>query len=44
MSIDGYLAGATADRLVLSNDEDFDRVDAVRSGCDAILVLSLIHI
>ena len=38
MSIDGYLAVATADRLVLSNDEDFDRVDAVRSGCDAILV------
>jgi hypothetical protein len=28
--------GAT--RLVLSNDEDFDRVDAVRAECDAILV------
>jgi 5-amino-6-(5-phosphoribosylamino)uracil reductase len=38
MSIDGYLAGATNNRLVLSNDEDLDRVDAVRASCDAILV------
>jgi 5-amino-6-(5-phosphoribosylamino)uracil reductase len=38
MSIDGYLNGATAKRLLLSNDADFDRVDAVRAGCDAILV------
>ena len=38
MSIDGYLGGATEQRLLLSNDEDFDRVDAVRAGCDAILV------
>jgi 5-amino-6-(5-phosphoribosylamino)uracil reductase len=38
MSIDGYLAGATRTRLLLSNDEDFDRVDAVRASCDAILV------
>ena len=38
MSIDGYLDSATAERLVLSNDADFDRVDAVRATCDAILV------
>jgi 5-amino-6-(5-phosphoribosylamino)uracil reductase len=38
VSIDGYLDDATERRLVLSNDEDLDRVDAVRAGCDAILV------
>ena len=38
MSIDGYIDGATESRLLLSNDEDFDRVDAVRAGVDAILV------
>jgi riboflavin-specific deaminase-like protein len=38
MSIDGYLGSATSERLLLSNDADFDRVDAVRAGCDAILV------
>jgi 5-amino-6-(5-phosphoribosylamino)uracil reductase len=38
MSIDGYLSGAAAERLRLSNDADFDRVDGVRAGCDAILV------
>jgi 5-amino-6-(5-phosphoribosylamino)uracil reductase len=38
MSIDGYLDDATERRLLLSNDADFDRVDAVRAGCDAILV------
>jgi 5-amino-6-(5-phosphoribosylamino)uracil reductase len=38
MSIDGYCDSASDDRLVLSNDEDLDRVDAVRAGCDAILV------
>ncbi|WP_127503409.1 RibD family protein [Actinoplanes solisilvae] len=38
MSIDGYLDDAEQERLLLSNDADFDRVDAVRSGCDAILV------
>jgi 5-amino-6-(5-phosphoribosylamino)uracil reductase len=38
MSIDGYLDDATGERLVLSNDADVDRVDAVRAGCDAILV------
>ena len=38
MSIDGYLDGATDERLLLSNEADFDRVDAVRAECDAILV------
>jgi riboflavin-specific deaminase-like protein len=38
MSIDGYLGSATEQRLALSNDADFDRVDAVRAACDAILV------
>jgi 5-amino-6-(5-phosphoribosylamino)uracil reductase len=38
MSMDGYLDNATEDRLLLSNDADFDRIDAVRAGCDAILV------
>jgi 5-amino-6-(5-phosphoribosylamino)uracil reductase len=37
VSIDGYIAGA-ASRLLLSNGADFDRVDAVRASCDAILV------
>jgi 5-amino-6-(5-phosphoribosylamino)uracil reductase len=38
MSIDGYLDAATPRRLELSNGADFDRVDAVRASCDAILV------
>ena len=38
MSLDGYLDDAGPDRLLLSNDADFDRVDEVRSTCDAILV------
>jgi 5-amino-6-(5-phosphoribosylamino)uracil reductase len=38
MSIDGYLGGPTRRRLELSNDADFDRIDAVRASCDAILV------
>jgi hypothetical protein len=38
MSMDGYLAGVGRRRLLLSNDADFDRVDAVRAECDAILV------
>ncbi|WP_243704928.1 dihydrofolate reductase family protein [Micromonospora sp. KC723] len=37
-SIDGYIDDATEQRLMLSNDEDLDRIDAVRAGCDAILV------
>ena len=38
MSLDGYLDSATDERLLLSNEADFDRVDELRSGCDAILV------
>ncbi|MFI5623441.1 RibD family protein [Nocardioides sp. NPDC051685] len=37
-SLDGYIDDATSERLLLSNDEDFDRVDEVRAGVDAILV------
>jgi 5-amino-6-(5-phosphoribosylamino)uracil reductase len=38
MSIDGYLDSPMPRRLELSNQDDFDRVDAVRASCDAILV------
>jgi 5-amino-6-(5-phosphoribosylamino)uracil reductase len=38
MSIDGYLDTAADERLLLSNDADLDRVDAVRADSDAILV------
>jgi riboflavin-specific deaminase-like protein len=38
MSIDGYLDSAGETRLLLSNEADLDRVDAVRAACDAILV------
>lgn len=38
MSLDGYIDDTTAQRLLLSNAEDFDRVDEVRAGCDAILI------
>lgn len=37
-SVDGYIDDATGTRLLLSNAADFDRVDEVRAGCDAILV------
>jgi riboflavin-specific deaminase-like protein len=38
MSVDGRIDDAGPRRLVLSNDEDLDRVDAERAGSDAILV------
>ena len=38
MSIDGYIASAARKPLPLSNAADFDRVDAVRASCDAILI------
>lgn len=38
MSVDGYIDDSSDTRLLLSNDEDFDRVDEVRAGVDAILV------
>lgn len=37
-SIDGCLDDVSAQRLLLSNDADFDRVDAARAECDAIMV------
>ncbi|MGP4112202.1 RibD family protein [Streptomyces sp. 4N509B] len=37
-SLDGHIDDAGPERLVLSNEEDLDRVDAVRATCDAILV------
>ncbi len=37
-SVDGYLDDTLSERLLLSNAEDFDRVDAVRAGVDAILI------
>jgi 5-amino-6-(5-phosphoribosylamino)uracil reductase len=38
VSLDGYLDDATATRLVLSNDADWDRIDQLRADSDAILV------
>lgn len=38
VSLDGYLDTSGPPRLTLSNDADFDRVDEVRAGSDAILV------
>lgn len=37
-SLDGYIDDGSDTRLLLSNDEDLDRVDAVRASMDAILV------
>lgn len=37
-SLDGCIDDATEQRLLLSNAEDFDRVDQVRASVDAILV------
>jgi 5-amino-6-(5-phosphoribosylamino)uracil reductase len=38
VSVDGYLDDASSGRLLLSGEADFDRVDEVRAGVDAILV------
>lgn len=38
MSVDGYIDDAADDRLLLSNEGDFDRVDGLRAWSDAILV------
>jgi 5-amino-6-(5-phosphoribosylamino)uracil reductase len=38
MSLDGCLDDTSAQRVLFSNDADFDRVDGARAGCDAILV------
>lgn len=38
ISADGYLDDTSRERLILSGPEDLDEVDALRAGCDAILV------
>ena len=38
MSVDGYINDTSSDRLLLSNDDDFDRVDGQRALADAVLV------
>src|SRR4029077_5059119 len=38
MSVDGYIDDTSSDRLLLSNDADFDRVDGQRALADALLV------
>jgi 5-amino-6-(5-phosphoribosylamino)uracil reductase len=38
VSLDGYVDSPTTRRLALSNAADFQRVDAVRAGSDAIMV------
>ncbi|GAA2768408.1 dihydrofolate reductase family protein [Streptomyces paradoxus] len=38
VSLDGYLDDTGPDRLLLSSPADFDRVDEVRAGADAILI------
>ncbi|MGW1769785.1 RibD family protein [Streptomyces sp. NPDC002073] len=37
-SVDGYIDDTSTTRLLLSNSEDFDRVDQVRAESDAILI------
>lgn len=37
-SLDGCLDDVSSERLILSNQADFERVDQVRAECDAILV------
>jgi 5-amino-6-(5-phosphoribosylamino)uracil reductase len=37
-SLDGYVDDTSTTRLLLSNAEDFDRVDEVRASADAILI------
>ncbi|MFR9754028.1 RibD family protein [Nocardia sp. 004] len=38
VSIDGYIDDTSPQRLLLSNPEDFDRVDRLRADADAILI------
>ncbi|MEV6771949.1 dihydrofolate reductase family protein [Nocardia sp. NPDC051030] len=38
VSLDGYIDDLVPERLYLSNDRDFDGVDALRAECDAILI------
>lgn len=38
ISVDGYIDDASSERLLLSNADDFDRVDQVRAESDAIMI------
>ena len=38
MSVDGFIDDTFGERLLLSNDADFDRVDALRAESDAIMI------
>lgn len=38
MSLDGYIDDCRAARLQLSGEQDMDRVDELRAGCDAIMI------
>ncbi len=38
VSVDGYIDDTVPERLYLSNEADFDRVEVVRTECDAILI------
>src|SRR6266568_1841554 len=38
MSVDGFIDDTTAERLLLSNEADFDLVDEARAQSDAILI------
>lgn len=38
MSVDGFIDDTTSERLLLSNEADFDRVDQVRAESDAIMI------
>jgi 5-amino-6-(5-phosphoribosylamino)uracil reductase len=38
MSLDGFIDDTSSQRLRISNDKDFARVDKLRDSCDAILV------
>ncbi len=38
VSLDGYIDDASTQRLVLSNEQDWERVRALRLQCDAILI------
>ncbi|WP_227984683.1 RibD family protein [Nocardia spumae] len=38
VSVDGYIDDTIPERLYLSNEADFDRVEVVRTKCDAILI------
>jgi riboflavin-specific deaminase-like protein len=38
MSLDGYIDDCRPARLQLSGEQDMDRVDELRAGCDAIMI------